>query len=190
MAAFTELLAERGYNAVRIGELSARAGVSRATFYEHFADKQQCLIAAYDHFMATLLSAMTTEIDQRMPWSEFIDATLAGYLGTLERDPTAARAFVIEMDAAGRIARERRRTEVHSFAALLTDRHQAMRALHPSLGPLPEPVWLTVALAVRELVRDALEDDRSPPLTELAPNIKILVAALIEGAAKAQHSRR
>ena len=183
LAAFTELLAQRGFSAVKIGELAQRAGVSRATFYEHFADKQACLLAAYDHFASTLLAAMTANLDTDAPWSEFIDTTLSSYLGTLERDPIAARAFFVEMEAAGTVARQRRRQAVHAFAALLSHRHDAIRESDPSLGPLPEAVWLAVALAVRELVREALEDGPTPKLTQLAPNVQILVAALINGAA-------
>src|SRR3989442_12855138 len=69
MAAFTELLAERGYAAVTIGELASRAGVSRAAFYEHFADKQACLLAAYDHFAARVVTAMTGSIAGDAPGS-------------------------------------------------------------------------------------------------------------------------
>jgi AcrR family transcriptional regulator len=39
MDTFTELVAERGYAALRVGEVVSRAGVSRAAFHEHFADK-------------------------------------------------------------------------------------------------------------------------------------------------------
>ncbi|HEX9547981.1 MAG TPA: helix-turn-helix domain-containing protein, partial [Acidimicrobiales bacterium] len=92
MAAFTSLLAERGYAAVTIGDLAARAGVSRAAFYEHFADKQACLLAAYDHFAVMVAAAIALPPEHDAPWSALIDATLDGYLGVLERDLTAARA--------------------------------------------------------------------------------------------------
>src|ERR1700686_5120567 len=109
MAAFTELVAERGYAGLRIGDLVARAGVSRAAFYEHFADKEACLLAAYDTFAEAVVSAITRGMDPDQPWSAFVDATLGGYVDVLERDPTAARAFIVEMDAAGEAARRRRR---------------------------------------------------------------------------------
>ena len=189
LAALAELLAERGYVAVTIGELAARAGVSRATFYEHFADKETCLLEAYDRFAASLLEAMAADITEDAPWNAFIDATLAGYLGTLERDPVSARAFVVEMDAAGPAALQRRRVAAHGFAALLAHRHRAIRARDPSLGPVPERVYLGLAFGVRGLVRDALESDRAPALTELAPDIVVWITATVEGAALAQRRR-
>jgi AcrR family transcriptional regulator len=187
MAAFTELLAERGYAGVTIGELAHRAGVSRGAFYEHFADKEACLLAAYDDFAARLVGAMTAEVEVDTPWRAFIDATLAGYLGTLDSDRAAARAFVVEMDAAGPAARRRRREAAATFAALIAHRHAAIRRRDRSLAPLPERVYLGLALGIRELVHDALEAESEPTLTDLAPDIAFWVTATIEGAAPAPH---
>ena len=37
--AFVTLLAEKGFDAVSVQDITARAGVNRATFYAHFEDK-------------------------------------------------------------------------------------------------------------------------------------------------------
>lgn len=190
MAAFTELMSERGYAEVRIGELAKRAGVSRATFYEHFADKQECLLAAYEHFAAEVLAAITPEVDERASWKAFVRSTLDGYLGVFQRDLTAARAFLVEMDAAGPVARECRRTAIDSFAALLAQRHTAIRARDPSLGALPQRAYLALALAARDLVHDALEREQTPDLQQLAPDLTLITAAIVEGAAAAQADTR
>ena len=46
--AMIELAAKAGYQAVSIAQVSSHAGVSSATFYEQFEDKEDCLLAAYD----------------------------------------------------------------------------------------------------------------------------------------------
>jgi AcrR family transcriptional regulator len=46
-AAVAEVLAEGGYPALSVRRLIAHAGVSRATFYQYFADAQECFLAAY-----------------------------------------------------------------------------------------------------------------------------------------------
>ena len=43
-----EAVGEDGYRATRVADVIARAGVSRKTFYEHFDNKQDCLLATYD----------------------------------------------------------------------------------------------------------------------------------------------
>lgn len=180
--AFTELLAERGYAGVTIGELARRARVSRGAFYEHFADKRDCLFSAYERFAAELLGAMTAGVGDQTAWGEFVQTALTGYLGTLEQDRVAARAFLVEMDAAGAEARERRSQGVQMLATMLRERHEAIRRTDPSLAPLPEPVYLGLCLGVRELIRERLEAGDPAPLTELAPAIVFWVTATVRGA--------
>jgi AcrR family transcriptional regulator len=182
MRAMVELMAERGSGATTVGELASRAGVSRGAFYEHFGSKEACLIAAYDDWSVGLVEAMIGEVSPETSWDRFIDVTLDGYLDTLAADPVAARAFMVEMDAAGPAARRRRRETIHGFAALLADRHAAMRRRDPSLGPLPERAYLGFALGVRELIRELLEREPPEELRSLAPDIRAWVTAMVAGA--------
>src|SRR4051812_12390409 len=61
MAAVTELLAERGYAGLKVADIARVAGVSLATFYEHFADKTECMYAAYELFAEVLGGAAQTD---------------------------------------------------------------------------------------------------------------------------------
>lgn len=187
-SAFTALLAESGYSAVTIGELAKRASVSRGAFYEHFKSKEACLMAAYDEFATGLLEAMTKGVSDDASWDEFISITLDGYLCALERDPVAARAFIVEMDGGGERARERRRQAIHGFAALLAHRHRSIQAIDPEVGDLPESVYRGLALGVRELVHERLCDEPNPCLAELRPDVILWITAMVEGAATA-HTR-
>lgn len=47
-AAFRDLLLERGYDGVQVGDVSDRADVGRSTFYEHFSSKSALLRASLD----------------------------------------------------------------------------------------------------------------------------------------------
>ncbi|HEX4101403.1 MAG TPA: helix-turn-helix domain-containing protein [Pseudonocardiaceae bacterium] len=185
MSALTDLMAERGYAAVTIGDLVGRAGVSRTSFYQHFAGKQECLFAAYDRFAAIIAVAITPDFDPAEPWRRHVEAILAGYLGALSRDLTATRAFLLEMDTAGRAARERRWVAARGFATMLAARHAEIRTRHPGLGPLPHRAYLGVALAARDLVCEALEREPEPDLHEIAPDLATIATALFEGAAAA-----
>jgi AcrR family transcriptional regulator len=190
MVSMTELMAECGYAGVSIGELVHRAGVSRTTFYEHFADKQACVLAAYEEFAASVATAITPHFDERAPWRSFIEAILDRYLTVLERDLTATRAFFIEMDGAEPAARQRRRETMHAFAGLLAQRHAAIRGRNPELGPLPQCAYLAVVFTVGDLVHEALEQDANPNLLQLAPDLATMATALVEGAAAANSPTR
>lgn len=57
LQAFVELVLERRYEAIRIPDLVAAAGVGRATFYEHFRGKNDVLLAAMEPVLLTLSTA-------------------------------------------------------------------------------------------------------------------------------------
>jgi AcrR family transcriptional regulator len=57
--AFMELIQEKGFQAVTVQDITERAGVNRATFYGHFADKYALL----DH---SIRQGFLQEIDKRM----------------------------------------------------------------------------------------------------------------------------
>ena len=48
IAALVEVAGERGVGGVTVGRIVGRSGVSRRTFYELFADREDCFLAAFD----------------------------------------------------------------------------------------------------------------------------------------------
>lgn len=186
MAAFTELMAADGYAGVRLADLVARAGVSKATFYDHFADKQQCMLAAYDEYLRTLIAAIVPAAQEDTPLlTDFVRSVVTRYLEVIQRDLTAARAFFVELESAGPAARTRRRVERRAFTALVAEGHQHSRARDPSLAPLPTIAYEAIVDAAREIVRDRLDTELQPNLTALIPDLTLTFTAIFQGAAAA-----
>ena len=48
LAAMGALVSEKGYATVTIDDLARSARISKRTFYDHFADKEACFLAAYE----------------------------------------------------------------------------------------------------------------------------------------------
>ena len=186
MAAFTELLAAYGYAGVRLAELVARAGVSKATFYDHFADKQQCMLAAYEEYLRMLIAAIVPAAREDTPLLiDFVRSVVTRYLAMIERDLTAARAFFVELESAGSEARTRRRIERQVFTTLVGEGHQHFRARDPSLAPLPTIAYEAIVDAAREIVRDRLDTEPQPDLASLVPDLTLTFTAIFQGAAAA-----
>jgi AcrR family transcriptional regulator len=73
--ALVELIEERGFEALTVGELTERAMVGRATFYRTYRDKYDLVDQIFDEAMGALLSAVG-EIGQRHPpevWMRFFE---------------------------------------------------------------------------------------------------------------------
>lgn len=115
LLAMAEAVAAKGYVAVSVGDVIAAAGVSRATFYEQFADKQDCFLAAFDaasdRVMANVRTAMRAPADP----SGF-DALMTAYLDALADAPEFARVFLVDISAVGPEGIARRAAGQQRFA--------------------------------------------------------------------------
>ena len=182
LAAAVDIVAERGYANLTITEVARRARVAPNRFYEHFRDREECFLAAYETWAQELLSRVAAVSTAATGWHEFIVSALDAYLSTLDAERACARAFLIEINGAGAEARRRRREMYAAFAALVRARHEEMRGRDPRLGPLPDSVHMGLVHAVRELACDRLERGPDGPLTDLAPDIVRWIAATVMGA--------
>src|SRR5918997_4764329 len=115
-------VAERGYGAATIDDVVRRAGVSKKTFYEHFADKQDCFLAAYEAAGESLLERVREAHAAADDWLERTRAGIRAYLRWLAAEPALARVFLIEVAAAGPQALERRERLRDRYAELMQER--------------------------------------------------------------------
>jgi AcrR family transcriptional regulator len=175
MAAMTELMAERGYRAVKVGEIAAQAGVSREAFYQCFTGKEACAFAAYDRFIDVLLARVIAAVGPADDLDTFMLGLIGGYVETLQQDLVVARAFQIEMDAVGQHARERRRQALVRFAEFIRARREELIADEP----LPMSAYLGVVYAARQLVSDTLDTQERPDLVSLAPELASWMTQLL-----------
>ena len=185
MTAFTELVADRGLAAVSVTDVVAQAGISRSAFYACFDDLAGCADAAYERFISVLLTRLAQAMDPTDHWQVFVESAVRAYLETLQHDPVVARAMQIEMDAAGKPARARRRRALKQIADVIAAKHAELRQEDPSIGALPNEAFLGVVYAVRQLACDALEDDSEPDLLALVEPTLQWIAAAVRGAASA-----
>jgi AcrR family transcriptional regulator len=171
LIAMTELIAACGYDAVRIGDVTERAAVSRAAFYESFPDKSACAAAAYDRFIEVLLTSVARSLRRDQPLVEFVEGALRGYLEPLQDDPVVGRAFQVEIDAMGPLARQRRRESLRRFADALAHHHGRLARAGQAGTPLALNAYLGAVYAVRQLASDALEREEHPDLLGLVPDL-------------------
>ncbi|MEU4154361.1 TetR/AcrR family transcriptional regulator [Streptomyces sp. NPDC026659] len=99
--AMAESVARIGYTATTVADVLRLAGVSRKTFYEQFADKQACFLAAFDH----AAQALATSVNGQPPPTGDVDEQLrAGYAAlcsTPASMPNHVRAFAAGVPEAG-----------------------------------------------------------------------------------------
>src|SRR5581483_8428431 len=120
LAAMVGAVAEKGYANVAVADVIAGAGVSRKTFYEQFANKEECFLAAYDAGVDSLLAAIDAALAELAPdWLAAARRAVEVYLASMAASPAFARAFLIEALGAGPAMLERRAEVQDRFAAQL-----------------------------------------------------------------------
>ena len=107
LASMVALASRHGYPGVSIAEISSHAGVSSATFYEQFADKEDCLLAAYRDAAAAIVRGVPP-VASNGNWQEDSRTVVHGLLGALEADPDAGRLLLVEALAGGSRVRAER----------------------------------------------------------------------------------
>ena len=129
LQATTEAVAEQGYVKTTVADILARAGVSRATFYQLFRYKEDCFLAAYQANAELVTGAMTAELTrvresgERDPLAR-LDRVLGVYLSALRGAPALARVFLVEVYAAGPVAIEQRRASLEGFVDIVAETHR------------------------------------------------------------------
>jgi AcrR family transcriptional regulator len=167
--AMTATVAENGYAATSVAEVINRARASRRTFYEHFADKESCYLAAYtlasDYVAARIAEAFagaSTPADR-------LARLIRRYLEELVSYPLAARAFLVEIRAAGAPSQQHRRSIQDQFAELLR-----------TPGSDDDPLMRTALVAANdELISRHITDNGVERLTELEPGLLELATRIL-----------
>ena len=179
--AIAQAVAAKGYAATTVGDVVGGAGVSRKTFYEHFADKEECFQAAWDAGVDILFGAIATSQQDVAEPIERMRLGVRAYLRTLADEPAFARTFLIEVVAAGPRA-EARRGEVHArFAELLETSHALARGQLDGVADVPKPLFRAAVGAINELVSDYVRSGRTAELPELEATILHLELVLFAG---------
>jgi AcrR family transcriptional regulator len=96
LGAATVSIAELGYAGASVAHITARARVSRRTFYDLFADREECLLAV----LRDAVERITSEIEQAnltgLVWRERVRGGLFVVLSFLDREPVLARVCVVQ----------------------------------------------------------------------------------------------
>jgi AcrR family transcriptional regulator len=182
-------VSDLGYPAVTVADVVRRARVSRAAFYAHFADKEECFLAATGEgrqLMVGRVVSATRALSSGVPDEEVIRAAYRAFLAFLADEPAFARVFYVDMPAAGPQAVDRLEAAGRMFADLHRTWHLRARERHPDWPAVPDQAYVALAGATSELVRSMVRAGRTDELPDLEDTLVSLHLAVL--AARPWHS--
>jgi AcrR family transcriptional regulator/DNA-binding MarR family transcriptional regulator len=191
LSAMGEVVAERGLGAATVASVVARAGVSRRTFYELFADREECFLAAFDHAVALAADAVIPVYAAQGRWLDRIRAGLTALLVFLDEEPGLGALVVVHALGAGPTALERRARIVRTLIDVVDEGRTAATGRRG----VPQPAPLTaegVVGAVLAVVHARLaQRKRSEPLIGLlGPLMSAIVLPYLGAGAAAKELER
>lgn len=153
--ALAEVVSEKGFEAVTVGDVVKRAGIARNTFYENFSSKEDCFLAAQEQAMSTVLERVRGAAAAFESWPERVRG----------EEPALARVCVVEVLAAGPAAIAHYEESQQTFVSLF----RLGRDVSPR--QLPETLEEAIVGGVFWIVYQRLVAARAEGIPELLPEL-------------------
>lgn len=119
LLAMADAMSEKGFARTSVEDVIKRAGVSRESFYRLFSSKLDCFMAALDQAATVLLARVGAGLGLAGTPVDQFERVMNSYLEALIAEPAYARLFLIEVNAAGPEAIQRRLTVQTRFSDAL-----------------------------------------------------------------------
>ncbi len=121
LTGMVEECCERGVGSVSVAHVVSRSGVSRRTFYEVFADREDCFLAAFELGLALARERVLDACETQDSWLGRVRAGLIAFLGFLEDEPRLGRVLVCESVSGGPRVLQRRAEAIEQLAHLVDE---------------------------------------------------------------------
>jgi AcrR family transcriptional regulator len=180
-AAAATVFARAGYAEATAEAIAREAGMSKATFYEHFDNKEDCIVSLFDAAIEVLVGAMRAQGAAHATDApvERITASVRALLAAMASYPDEAQTLLVEMVGAGPRAMARRDAALDEVARYIDEANQvdADRGAAPRL--VSQHDAFAVVGAVVELASRQIRTGRPQDIRELEPVVDRLILGLI-----------
>ena len=180
-AAAAAVFARVGYAEATAEAIAREAGMSKATFYEHFGNKEDCIVALFDTATEIVLDAMRDAAarDAAADPEARVRTTLGAFLETLATYPDESQTLLVEIVGAGPRAMERRDRALEAVAQYLVELNEqdARRGATPRFSS-PDDAFAIVG-AVVELASRQIRTGVPGDIRELEPVVERLSLGLM-----------
>jgi AcrR family transcriptional regulator len=177
------VFARSGYADASAESISREAGMSKATFYEHFANKEECILALFDEGARTVLLAMAEATASAGPDpGDRMRAGINAFLEQIASHGNESQTLLVEIIGAGPRAIERRDAILQSFAdALYEEAEHAARLGQSKRFASREDAYAVIAAGAELASRQVRLTQPADP-RELEPVLeRLLLGALSQG---------
>lgn len=176
LAGLAAALEQHALSELHTGVIAREAGVSKRTFYEHFANKEECFLALYRGNSARILQALSDAVTPPgLTLLERIDRGTQAYLSAMQNQAPLMKRLYVDILGLGAEGMQAKREVVQQFADLLLALYEEERAAMPGLPAMKPELLLGVIAGLNELILFRIEDGAVEHLLELAETTRLLI---------------
>src|ERR1700739_2165554 len=117
LAGLAAALRERSYWEITVADVVRHARTSRRTFYEHFAGKQDCLIALLQKDNDQAVARIAAAVNPRSPWQAQVRQAIEAWIGGEKADPCVRLCWIRVVPSLGDAARPPMRPTIAGLRA-------------------------------------------------------------------------
>jgi AcrR family transcriptional regulator len=182
LAAMFDVASEHGAGNVSVAHVVERSGVSRRTFYEAFADREDCFLAAFEDALAFASQRVLPAYAAKSKWRERVRAALVAFLSFLDEEPVVGRLLVVESLTGGGAKVLERRDRVLAQVARAIDEGRGQSTSANGLPLLTAEGLVGGALSI---VHARISDPNREPLLGLTNQLMSMIVLPYLGPAAA-----
>ncbi|HSS04995.1 MAG TPA: helix-turn-helix domain-containing protein [Solirubrobacterales bacterium] len=168
LGAAAEVFAERGYARTKSSDIARRAHVSRSTFYEHFENVADCLLAAYEMATDCVSDVVSGACEQGGERTARLRAAIDEALDLLASEPALANLLGPEAPAGVQEIAAARQRLIEHLADLLS---RGRRPPGATAAESPAGTELRLVEGAFALLSNRIVADGTKRLPELAPEL-------------------
>jgi AcrR family transcriptional regulator len=165
MAAVATAIAEHGYAGTSVPAICERAGVSTATFYELFRNKDDCLEAAAQTLLGEVVTIVTGQYSADKPVPYVIRDAIAAVLTLMAQRPAAAHLIFLD----GRTSTQAVKSKYDSGITILVSLLDQVRGDAPAELESPVIAARAAVGAMELLIRNEILAGRASELSQILP---------------------
>lgn len=174
LLALTAALTEHEYHEVTIADIVAHARMSKRTFYEHFASKQECFMELVRRTNEIRRAAIVGNVDRRAPWQVQVLQAIRALFGAVHEEPTAFLHSLRALRSLGEEGHALVREDMAAFVEVLHSLADTPELRAAGISPPTREAAIVLVGGLRELIVLALEEGRDPAdLIEAATAVAI-----------------
>jgi len=187
LAATVVVVDELGYGRTSVAHITSRARVSRRTFYDLFANREDCLLGVLDSVLDSVRGEIARAGLEGLSWRERLRGGLLVILSFFDREPALARVCVVQSLRGGQSVLDRREALLRELADTIDEGRIAGSRSRECL-PLTAEGLVGAAFAI---VYARLSRGEHEPLTGLLGELMgmIVLPYLGPGAARREQDR-